>query len=95
MDLDVIPPGGMLTTLFIAGLTFYMNNYNPFPKKAIIAQNNALVMSAPSSASIHSTTEKKGNRITVIDDSDNWYYIQLEDTSGYTKKGNVNVIEAY
>lgn len=83
-----------LTTLFI-GAAFYINNFNPFPKKAIITQNNALVMSAPSSASSHVISEEKGNRVSVLDEKDNWYFISLEDSSGYTKKSNINVIEAY
>ena len=81
--------------LVFMSAAFYINNFNPFPKKAIIAQNNAFVMSAPSSASSYILSEEKGNRVSVMDEKDNWYFIELEDSAGYTKKSNLNVIEAY
>ena len=83
-----------LILLFSGGL-FYINNFNPFDQKAIIKQNNALVMSDASSASTLLNAQKKGSRISVLAEKDEWYLIELEYTTGYIKKNQLDIIEAF
>lgn len=81
--------------IVFSGVLLYLNNFNPFDQKAIIKQNNSLVMSDASSASTLLETQQKGNRISILAEKDNWYLIEIEDTSGYIKKNQLDIIEAY
>lgn len=82
-------------TIALGILLFAFNNLNPFHKKAIIAQDNSLIMTDASSASNFIQGVKKGNRISIIKEQDNWYQIEIDDTTGFIKKNNLKVIEAY
>ena len=84
--------GIVFSTLFLAGL-FYLINFNPFPKKAIIAKANTLLMNDASSASNLIDAAKEGNRVKILGEKDNWYLIEYNDTTAFVKKGQLDVVE--
>lgn len=73
--------------------TFYIANYNPFPVEAIINQPNTLLMTAPSSASDLINKLDQGHKTIIIDEVDNWYQIELDDTTAFVKKNQLHPLK--
>ena len=64
-------------------------NFYPSQKQVILAQDNTLVMSAPSAGGRVLAVRNKGNSYQLLSEQDNWVEIMFENKKSYIKKSQI------
>lgn len=77
--------------VFLIG-AFYMVNFDVVPAKAIIKNNNTLLMSAPSAGANKVEMVTKGHRVNVYGKDNIWYRIKWQDSLVYVRENNLLLI---
>lgn len=85
---------GLRPLFFICILmsVYYITNYRVIPPRAIIAKQNALLMSAPSAASEVISMAGKGHRVTINKKRDIWYEINWANGAAYIREDDLFLI---
>ena len=88
---EAIAPGMLLLTL--TAIFFFAGNIFLNQNKAIIAQNNALMMNAPSAGATLIKKLESGHRVEILDKEDIWYKVSLNNREGYIRDSQLLLIK--
>lgn len=88
---EALAPGMLLLTL--TAIFFFAGNIFLGQNKAIIAQNNTLMMNAPSAGASLMKKLESGHRVEILDKEDIWYKVSLNNREGYIRDSQLLIIK--
>ena len=84
-----LPSRFAIIFLFFVLIFILIINFYPAQKQVILAQDNTLVMSAPSAGGRVFAIRNKGNSYQLLSEQDNWVEIMFENKKSYIKKSQI------